>query len=210
MKIRSEIFEIPGAPLEGVNPLPSFRKRGPTSAGTTERFPAKLKETLGCDNKVLPYLMQDRYSRKRLPLKLKSFVLENKYLKARFLPEYGGRLHSLFDKENGFQLIDLDQKTGGFGKEKFTVDEYVDDLFGGTFDAAIAHFEDIGDQTSIGLFEQLKKRFSSIGETIAHNIDNSVDGHSTQFQNSGEQIADDIINGYETRIKDLEIQLRSE
>lgn len=116
----------------------------------------------------------------------------------------------LFDKENGFQLIDLDQKTGGFGKEKFTVDEYVDDLFGGTFDAAIAHFEDIGDQTSIGLFEQLKKRFSSIGETIAHNIDNSVDGHSTQFQNSGEQIADDIINGYETRIKDLEIQLRSE
>ena len=113
----------------------------------------------------------------------------------------------LFDKENGFQLIDLDQKTGGFGKEKFTVDEYIDDLFGGTFDAAIAHFEEIGDKTSIGLFEQLKKRFSSIGETIAHNIDNSVDSHSTQFQNTGEQIADDVIDGYKNRIKDLETKV---
>ena len=76
MKIRSEIFEIPGAPLEGVNPLPSFRSRNPVSSSTTERFPAKLKETLGRDIKVLPYLMQDRYSRKHLPLKLKSFVLD--------------------------------------------------------------------------------------------------------------------------------------
>ena len=97
MKIRSEIFEIPGAPLEGVNPLPSFRSRNPVSSSTTDRFPAKLKETLGRDIKVLHYLMQDRYSRKRLPLKLKSFVLENKYLKARFLPEYGGRQYSLID-----------------------------------------------------------------------------------------------------------------
>jgi len=105
MKIRSEIFEIPGAPLEGVNPLPSFRSRNPVSSSTTDRFPAKLKETLGRDIKVLPYLMQDRYSRKRLPLKLKSFVLENKYLKARFLPEYGGRLHSLYDKIHGEDLV---------------------------------------------------------------------------------------------------------
>ena len=105
MKIKNEIFEIPGAPLEGMSPLPAFRRHGPVSAGTTERFPQKLKETLGCDNKVLPYLMQDRYSRKRLPLKLRSFVLENRYLKARFLPEYGGRLHSLYDKINGEDLL---------------------------------------------------------------------------------------------------------
>lgn len=105
MKIRSEIFEIRGAPLEGLNPLPSFRGRKPSGYGTTERFPDKLKETLGTNSKVLPYLMQDRYSRKRLPLKLKSYVLENEYLRARFLPEYGGRLHSLYDKVNGEELL---------------------------------------------------------------------------------------------------------
>ena len=105
MKIRSEIFEIPGAPLEGVNPLPSFRGRHAGISGTTERFPEKLKETLGTNTKVLPYLMQDRYSRKRLPLKLKSYVLENEYLRARFLPEYGGRLHSLYDKVRGEELL---------------------------------------------------------------------------------------------------------
>ncbi|MBQ9692561.1 MAG: DUF5107 domain-containing protein [Clostridia bacterium] len=105
MKIRIEILEILGAPLEGLNPLPKFRSRKPSSFAITERFPEKLRETLGAYNKVLPYLMQDRYSRKRLPLKLKSFVLENKYLKAVFLPEYGGRLHSLYDKVNGKELL---------------------------------------------------------------------------------------------------------
>ena len=75
MKIKTEIMEILGAPLEGLNPLPKFRSRKPASFAITERFPEKLRETLGAYNKVLPYLMQDRYSRKRLPLKLKSFVL---------------------------------------------------------------------------------------------------------------------------------------
>ena len=105
MKIKNEIFEIRGAPLEGLNPLPKFRRRKPDMHKTSDRFPAYLKEDLGTYTKVLPYLMQDRYSRKRLPLKLKSFVLENKYLKARFLPEYGGRLHSLYDKVNRQELL---------------------------------------------------------------------------------------------------------
>lgn len=105
MKIRTEVFEIPGAPLEGLNPLPQFRSRKPAEYRCSDRFPAKLRETLGTYNKVLPYLMQDRYSRRRDILKLKSFVLENEYLKARFLPEYGGRLHSLYDKVHGEELL---------------------------------------------------------------------------------------------------------
>ena len=105
MKIRTEIFKIPGAPLEGVNPLPNFRNRKPASYNCSDRFPDKLRETLGAHTKVLPYMMQDRYSRKRIELNLKSFVLENKYLCARFLPEYGGRLHSLYDKIHGEELL---------------------------------------------------------------------------------------------------------
>lgn len=105
MKIRTETFEIPGAPPTGVNPLPKFRNRKPTEYACSERFPDKYRETLGTYNRVLPYLMQDRYTRRRDILKLKSFVLENEYLIARFLPEFGGRLHSLYDKISDRELL---------------------------------------------------------------------------------------------------------
>ena len=49
--------------------------------------------------------MQDRIKTEPEILKLKSFVLENEYLHARFLPEYGGRLHSLFDKKAKRDLL---------------------------------------------------------------------------------------------------------
>lgn len=105
MKIRTEVMVIPGAPLEGVNPLPAFRPHKLTPSQPDASFPEAWREGLGTIAKVLPYQTQDRYSRKRLPLKLKCFVLENEYLRAKFLPEYGGRLHSLFDKENGEELL---------------------------------------------------------------------------------------------------------
>ena len=105
MKITTEIFEIPGAPLEGVNPLPKFRTRKPAKIKADENFPDFLKTDGAYQTKVLPYLTQDRYSRKRDLLKLKSVVLENDYLSARFLPELGGRLHSLYDKTLKRELL---------------------------------------------------------------------------------------------------------
>ena len=105
MRIKTEILEIKGAPLEGVNPLPNFRSRKGQAFNTTERFPERLKESLGGHTKVLPHLVQDRYSRKRLPLKLKCLVLENGFLRAEFLPEYGGRLHRLYDKVQKKELL---------------------------------------------------------------------------------------------------------
>ena len=105
MKLTESVKIIPGAPIEGVNPLPKFRGRKPNVPKTSENFPNELKETLGCHTKTLPYTVQDRYSRKRIPLRLKCITLENEYLRAEFLPEYGGRLYSLFDKENGVDLV---------------------------------------------------------------------------------------------------------
>lgn len=105
MKIRCELFEIPTAPMGGVNPLPQFRQRKPSFGETSENFPDELKVDLGNITKVLPYLMQDRYNRDRKIKGLKSVVLENEYLIARFLPEYGGRLHSLYDKVAKRELL---------------------------------------------------------------------------------------------------------
>jgi len=105
MRIKTSILTIPGAPIEGVNPLPCFRKKTATRFPFTEKVPEYLKENVGTTEKVLPYLMQDRYSRKRIPLKIKIFTLENDYLKAEFMPEYGGRLYSLFDKINNVDLV---------------------------------------------------------------------------------------------------------
>ena len=105
MKFSNEILTILGAPLEGENPLPKFRARKPGCPEIASDLPEDMKEGLGHHIKVLPYTMQDRYSRKRIPLKLKCLVLENEYLKAQFLPEYGGRLHSLYDKVNEQELL---------------------------------------------------------------------------------------------------------
>ena len=98
MSFSNEILTIAGAPLLGESPLPKFRSRTPTVPKILNEFPKALSETAGFHQKVLPYTMQDRYDRRRTQMKLKCFVLENEFLRAEFLPEYGGRLHSLYDK----------------------------------------------------------------------------------------------------------------
>ena len=52
-----------------------------------------------------PYKMQDMYSRELKDREMNGVVLENEYLKAVFLPEWGGKLMSLFDKVEGKDLL---------------------------------------------------------------------------------------------------------
>jgi len=105
MAVSIGVMTIPGAPLEGCNPLPMFHKKDEVNMVTPPDFPEKLKENLGGRSLVLPYRMQDRYSRKRLPLKMKTIIMENEYLKATFWPENGGKLYSLFDKVHNCELL---------------------------------------------------------------------------------------------------------
>lgn len=52
-----------------------------------------------------PYFSQDLYGRTLEPAELLTCVLENDYLRAEFLPEYGGRMWSLFDKVSNKELL---------------------------------------------------------------------------------------------------------
>lgn len=105
MGISVQVMTISGAPLEGTNPLPMFHDRKLIKSKGSEMLPEKLQEDHGVRNRILPYKVQDRYSRKRLPLKMKTIVMENAYLKAVFWPENGGKLYSLYDKVNQRNLL---------------------------------------------------------------------------------------------------------
>lgn len=108
MKITTGFINIQGAPLEGENPLPMFRARchdsHPVGNGTLK--PEEL-ERFGTDTgfRVLPYRIQDRYSRDKRSMDMACVIMENEFLKAEFLPEYGGRLWSLYDKKNNRELL---------------------------------------------------------------------------------------------------------
>ena len=105
MRIKSSFLNIPTAKIGGTNPLPSFRKRKPMTPDVADDFPEALKREMVYQPRVLPYLVQDRYTSERTPTDVKCFVLENEYLRATFLPEYGGRLHELYDKTLKKQLL---------------------------------------------------------------------------------------------------------
>ena len=106
MKIRVTEMTVPGTSLNGTNPLPRFRRQtGFQLFETNDDFPEFAKKDLGACTRTLPYRMQDRYGRERDPQKLKAVVLENEYLRATVTPGYGGKLWSLYDKENGREIL---------------------------------------------------------------------------------------------------------
>ena len=65
----------------------------------------EIYEGYGCRKNAYPYRQYNSYTRKLKEKEIRTAVLENKYLKAVFLPEYGGRLWELWDKETGTNLL---------------------------------------------------------------------------------------------------------
>lgn len=99
---------MPVSRLATPNPLPRYSFQTPSVLLASEENPAG-KETAGPFSSVripiLPYTMQDEYDRLRRPGVMETICLENEHLRAVFYPDYGGRMASLFDKDNGRELL---------------------------------------------------------------------------------------------------------
>jgi len=106
LEIRSIVVSMPRqGPL---NPLPPMRPLGDLHdeidcAGLDEEMTRNIR--YGNVSSVLPYLLQDDYSRELVPRETSVAVLENSYLRAVVLLELGGRLWSLEDKAGGRELL---------------------------------------------------------------------------------------------------------
>ncbi len=101
-------WHMPAAPLGQENPLPPLT--GGRDLHAIEAAPDIPPEMLqhiayGHLPNILPYTLQDGYTRHREPQAFKTAVLENNILRATFLLELGGRLWSLFHKPSGRELL---------------------------------------------------------------------------------------------------------
>ena len=97
-ELRFEKFSVKGHRLGKASWFPAIREL------IKSEISAKLDEDdnlfigYGMMPDSLPYTLLDNYDTPEEELSFNAAVLENKYLKAVFLPELGGRLWSLFDK----------------------------------------------------------------------------------------------------------------
>lgn len=104
-----ETLKMPGAKLGGENPLPDIHSAGDVHSSI--QFDASVPEEerqyfgYGQVSGILPYRIQDQYDRDKTLREFPCVVLENRYLRAVFLPQYGGKLWSLFDKTRQRPLL---------------------------------------------------------------------------------------------------------
>jgi len=106
--IKFEDYIMDAASMGDLNPMPDIKNVSYIHAGyeATPEVKADLKYLgKGMIPTMLPYKLQDGYDRDRKPRAFKAAILENDYVKAVFLPELGGRLWSLYDKELKRELL---------------------------------------------------------------------------------------------------------
>ncbi|MBQ4576358.1 MAG: DUF5107 domain-containing protein, partial [Firmicutes bacterium] len=102
-------YAVPAATLGPENPLPDIKNVSYIHADIerTAAVPERLTTYVdqGMVDTMLPYTQQDFYDRDRKQRLFKGIFLENDHLKAVFLPELGGRLWSLWDKDHDRELL---------------------------------------------------------------------------------------------------------
>ncbi len=104
MSVKYTVISLKGTKSPGDNPLPFYKEINRNRKVNLHESIKKEEEEhslLGYETapRFLPYKVQDRYARNRSMVTYKAIVMENDILKATFLPEYGGRLYSLYHKQ---------------------------------------------------------------------------------------------------------------
>ncbi|MCX4671338.1 DUF5107 domain-containing protein [Streptomyces sp. NBC_01381] len=108
--VRRDVLTLPAAPLGPENPLTPLRplRRVHTlEERGREGLPRDMARQLGYEplRGILPTRVLDGYGRERTETTLDTLVIENDRLRATVLPGLGGRVHSLFHKPTGRELL---------------------------------------------------------------------------------------------------------
>ncbi|MGV9878727.1 DUF5107 domain-containing protein [Streptomyces sp. NPDC003006] len=108
--VRRDVMTLPVAPTGPENPLPPLRplrEARTLDERAKEGLPRDMARQLGYEplRGPLPVRLLDGYGRERADTQLDTLVIENDRLRATVLPGYGGRVHSLFHKPTGRELL---------------------------------------------------------------------------------------------------------
>jgi hypothetical protein len=108
-ELRIVKWSMLAADLGPENPLPPFSSRQELHARTNvgPDIPDEMVRNMAYGHvpSILPYTMQDGYTRDKKRRDFQAAVLENEYLRATFMLELGGRLWSLVHKPSGRELL---------------------------------------------------------------------------------------------------------
>lgn len=98
---------MPAAALQEKSSLPRFRDRLQNKSLIDAGLLSDEREGFGYQTgfRELPYTIQEDYHRNLTQRDLNTVVMENDFLRATFLADYGGRLWSLYDKRAGQELL---------------------------------------------------------------------------------------------------------
>ncbi len=108
MKIYSSTLKIKGTDTIKDSQLPYFRGSDFHLDVEVENTVEKeIRDRFGkySSYRILPYKVQRYYDRELKDITIKTVVLENDILIATFLPEYGGRLYSLYNKKEDREIL---------------------------------------------------------------------------------------------------------
>ena len=107
MKIYRSVLDIPGVVLKDETTLPYFQDKDQNRNFDDADLLENERKGLGYHTgfRQLPYTPQNNYSREIVQQHMNVIVMENEFLRATFLADYGARLWSLYDKRAERELL---------------------------------------------------------------------------------------------------------